>query len=65
MEIRGLLKPALLMEYIHLNVYFHGHKHIASGLYIITKQSDRIDKGGYKTTLNLTKISGESEADFK
>lgn len=61
--IQGLLRPAQLMTYLRLNVIFPGggegiRKHIASGLYIITKQVDRIDTSGYKTTLSLTKISG-------
>jgi len=50
------------MTYLRLNVIFPGgHKHISSGLYIITKQTDVIDFNGYKTTLNLTKIKGEGE----
>ena len=60
--VMGLLRPATLMSYLRLNVIFPGgHKHIASGLYIITKQVDKIDESGYQTTLDLTKISGESE----
>ena len=60
--IQGLLRPAMLMNYLRLNVIFPGgHKHIASGLYIITKQVDKIDANGYKTTLNLTKISGDTQ----
>ena len=57
--IKGLLKPAILMSYLKINTYFYGHKHISSGLYIITKQEDVIDKSGYKTTLGLTRISGD------
>ena len=61
--IQGLIRPAQLMTYLRLNVIFPGggegiRKHIASGLYIITKQTDKIDASGYKTTLNLTKIAG-------
>jgi len=49
------------MSYLRLNVIFPGgHKHISSGLYIITKQQDQIDEQGYKTTLSLTKISGDN-----
>lgn len=59
-QIQGLLRPATLMQYLRLNVVFPGgHKHISSGLYIVTKQQDRIDSNGYKTTLSLTKISGD------
>lgn len=61
--IKGLLRPALLMEYVKLNVIFHGRKHISSGIYIITKQTDQIDGSGYRTTLNLTRIA--SDPDFQ
>ena len=59
MTIKGLLRPALLMSYVKVNAYFYGHKHVSSGLYIITKQEDVIDSSGYKTTLSLTRISGD------
>lgn len=59
LTIKGLLKPALLMSYVKINTYFYGHKHISSGLYIITKQEDQIDSSGYKTTLSVTRISGD------
>ena len=59
--IQGLLRPATLMQYLRLNVIFPGgHKHIASGLYIVTKQTDQIDGNGYRTTLALTKIGGDN-----
>lgn len=54
--IRGLTRPAILMEYVRLNVMFYGQKHISSGLYIITKQVDRISSSGYTTTLSLLRI---------
>ena len=57
--IKGLLRPAILMTYVRLNIILFGEKHINSGLYIITKQIDRIDGNGYQTTLNMTKISGD------
>jgi hypothetical protein len=59
--IQGLLRPAMLMSYVRLNVIFPGgNKHISSGLYLVTEQKDRIDGSvGYKTTLQLTKISGD------
>ena len=58
----GLLRPATLMQYVRLNVVFPGgHKHIASGLYLVTKQEDSIDNNGYRTTLGLTKIAGDEE----
>ena len=60
-KIQGLLRPAQLMQYLRLNVVFPGgNKHISSGLYLVTEQKDRIDGSvGYKTTLQLTKISGD------
>ena len=36
--VQGLLRPAILMSYVKLNVYFYGRKHNSSGTYIITKQ---------------------------
>jgi hypothetical protein len=59
LTIKGLLKPALLMSYVKINTYFYGHKHTSSGLYIITKQEDNIDASGYRTTLSITRISGD------
>ena len=62
--IQGLLRPATLMTYLRLNVIFPGgHRHISSGLYLITKQVDTIDSNGYRTQLALTKISGD-ESDL-
>ena len=40
--LRGLLRPAILMQNIKLNVYFYGRKHISSGVYIISSQKDII-----------------------
>lgn len=60
--VQGLLRPAQLMTYVRLNVIFPGgKKHISSGLYIVTKQTDSIDENGYKTQLDLTRISGDNE----
>ena len=61
LTIKGLLRPTLLMTYIKVNTYFFGHKHVSSGLYIITRQEDSIDSNGYKTTLSLTRISGDTD----
>lgn len=58
--IKGLLRPTLLMSYVRLNVYFYGRKHNSSGLYIITKQIDRIDESGYRSTLSLTRIGKDN-----
>ena len=60
-NIKGLLKPAILMNYVKLNVWFYGHKHNSSGYYIITGQTDRIDYGGYRTTLELTRVAPDEE----
>lgn len=59
--VNGLLKPAMLMSYIKLNVIFPGgRKHTSTGLYLVTQQVDTIDgESGYKTTLNLLRISGD------
>ncbi len=59
--IQGLLRPATLMQYLRLNVIFPGgHEHLASGLYIVTKQVDSINSQGYTTQLTLTRISGDN-----
>lgn len=58
--IKGLLRPAVLMSYVKVTCLFYGRKYNASGTYIITKQQDRIDENGYRTTLNLVRIAGSS-----
>jgi hypothetical protein len=59
--IQGLLRPATLMQYLRLNVIFPGgHKHLASGLYIVTKQVDSLSGSGYTTQLTLTRIGGDT-----
>lgn len=57
--LKGLLRPALLMTHIKLNVYFFGKKHIASGLYVITKQVDQVDVSGFRTSLTLMRIDAD------
>lgn len=60
LTIKGLIRPSILMTYVKLNVLFNGGiKHISSGLYIITKQTDTIDSTGYKTTLDLLRVGGD------
>jgi hypothetical protein len=61
LTIKGLLRPSMLMSYVKINSYFYGNKHVSSGLYIITKQVDDINENGYRTTLSLTRISGDEE----
>jgi hypothetical protein len=60
--VQGLLRPATLMQYVKLNIIFPGgNKHLASGLYIVTRQADSIGPGGYATTLGLTRIKGDMD----
>lgn len=54
--IKGLLRPAILMTYVRLNVVFYGQRHISSGLYLIIRQEDQINESGYRTTLTLQRI---------
>jgi len=62
--IQGLVRPAMLMTYLRLNVIFPGaRKHTASGLYIVTSQQDTIDESGYRTTLGLTRIDGDDNLE--
>lgn len=58
LRIKGLLRAAVLMSYIRVNVYFYGRKHSSSGVYIITKQVDEINSSGYSTTLTLVRVQG-------
>ena len=59
-QVQGLLRPATLMQYVRLNIIFPGgNKHLASGLYIVTRQVDNIGPNGYATTLGLTRIKGD------
>lgn len=62
LTLKGLLRPAILMTHIRLNVYYYGQKHISSGLYIITSQQDWVGLGSnFKTTLTLTRIGGDED----
>lgn len=58
LTLKGLVRPAVLMNYVRIRVYFYGQKHISSGLYIITKQEDIVNSNGYKTILGLTRVGG-------
>lgn len=58
--LKGLLRPAILMSYVRLNVYYWGKKHSSSGLYVITSQTDNISVNGYRTTLTMTRVGGDS-----
>jgi hypothetical protein len=59
--LKGLLRPAVLMSKLRLNVLFYGKAHISSGLYIINKQVDNIDSSGFWTTLNLVRIDKDNQ----
>lgn len=61
MVIKGLIRPAILMSYVRVNTLFYGKKHNTSGLYVITKQVDTVNFDGYKTTLDLLRIQGDSK----
>ena len=64
LKIKGLIKPAILMSYIYIDARFFGKQHYSSGYYIITKQVDNVDSSGYRTTLSLLKVGGESENGY-
>ena len=57
--IKGLLRPATLMQYVRLKLYYYGRLHIISGLYIVTSQTDRVDMSGFTTTLGLLRVGGD------
>lgn len=64
LDIRGLLRPAILMSYVRLYVMFFGRLHINSGIYVVTKQVDTVDESGYRTTLNMTRISDDESMNI-
>lgn len=51
----------MLMSYVKVNAFFYGHRHIASGIYFVTKQVDKVDGRGYRTTLSLTRFGGDED----
>lgn len=59
--LKGLLRPAILMTYVRVTTLFYGRKHISSGLYVITGQTDRINSSGFTTTLNILRVGGDTE----
>ena len=61
MTIKGLVRPAMLMTYIRVNAFFYGQRHIASGLYVVTRQVDDINQSGYRTTLTLQRVAGDND----
>lgn len=62
--LKGLLRPAMLMTHIRLNVYFYGRKHLSSGLYIVTKQVDNIGSQGFRTSLSLLRVGKADDLDI-
>lgn len=56
---KGLLRPAILMSYVRLKIYYYGNLDIDSGLYVVTSQQDTIDDSGFRTTLNLLRVGGD------
>lgn len=62
LTIKGLLRPAILMNYVRINTYFWGQKFNAGcGLFIITQQIDNVGLSGFTTTLSLTRVGGDNE----
>lgn len=60
-QIRGLLRPAILMSKVDLGCLFYGKLYAgATGSYIVTQQTDSIDTNGFYTTLKLVRV-GSSE----
>lgn len=60
--LKGLLRPAILMNYVRLNTYFWGQKYNGGcGLFIITQQQDSVGLNGFTTTLSLTRVGGDTE----
>lgn len=61
--MKGLLRPAILMSHIRLNIYFYGRRHLGSGLYMVTKQIDDISESGFRTTLGLLRVGQADDLD--
>ena len=55
--VRGLIKPAILCNYLDINVLFFGQPYTYSGRYMVTGQRDTINASGYKTELSLVRVS--------
>lgn len=64
LDIKGLLRPAILMTYVRLYIKFFSKLHLHSGIYIITKQVDTINESGYKTRLNMVRIADDPDMDI-
>lgn len=58
--LKGILRPAILMQYVHLSLYYYGRKHVATGTYVITSQTDEVSiNSGFRTTLTLVRVDGD------
>lgn len=56
LTLKGLTKPVMIGSYIKVNVLFYGNKDLASGLYMITGQTDTVSGSGCRTTLSLVRV---------
>lgn len=56
LTLKGLTKPVIIGSYIKINVLFYGNKDLASGLYMITGQTDTVSGSGCRTTLSLVRV---------
>ena len=61
LTVRGLLRNALLMTQVKINILFYGHKHVYSGVYIVNGQEDTIDINGFQTVLSVIRVSGDTQ----
>ena len=60
-QIRGLLRPAILMSKVDIGCFFYGRLYAgATGSYIVSQQTDEIGLNGFFTTLKLVRV-GSSE----
>lgn len=62
--IKGLLRPAILMTYVKVNILMYGRKYVDSGLYVVTKQQDTVNENGFRTTLSLLRVGGQDGEDM-
>ena len=58
--LKGVTKPVMLMSYVKINCLFYGAKDLASGLYVVTNQEDRVSSNGCTTTLTLLRLSEDA-----
>ena len=51
------------MNYVKINVWYYGRKHISSGVYLISGEEDDIGMNGYNTTLSLIRVGPDEDFD--